>query len=145
MAVSFQNAARIARNSGDEEGVDGDVDEQQQPPVYRPCDPHADGRPHRLQWGRPRQERARRPCRFREHASDSFAFRGGSSDGSPKRLCSPENGSTEAEDDGGDDEAHADHATASKEMIMVMVMMVETMKHMQLMQHLRRQAVNEQN
>ena len=42
MAVSFQNAARIARNSGDEEGVDGDVDEQQQPTVYRPCDPHAD-------------------------------------------------------------------------------------------------------
>ena len=74
MAVTFQNAARIARNSGDEEGVDGDVDEQQQPPVYRPCDPHADGRPHRLQWGRPRQERARRPRRCREHASDSFAF-----------------------------------------------------------------------
>ena len=114
MAVSFQNAARIAWNSRDEEGVDGDVDEQQQPPIYRPCDPHADGRPHRLQWGRPRQERARRPRRCREHASDSFAFRGGSSDGSPKRLCSPENGSTEAEDDGGDDETYADHATASE-------------------------------
>ena len=116
LAASSENAVRHAWHSRDEVAAVRVLEEQLQLLVHRPGRPHAGGRPHHLQLGRRRQERAWRPYSCREHATDSFVL------SSQMCLSSSENGRVEAEDDEGDDwddEADAGDATASADMIFV--------------------------
>ena len=58
LAGPREDAARDARHARDEVGAVGVYEEQLQLLVHRPGRPHAGGRPHHLQLGRRRQERA---------------------------------------------------------------------------------------
>ena len=51
LADPYENAARHAGHTRDEVGAVGVFEEQLQPLVHQPCRPHADSRPHHLQWG----------------------------------------------------------------------------------------------